>query len=76
MTKQVIIEKTLETINQLPDEKAQEILDFADFVFKRYEKNELTKGLQTMSADSQSFNFLNEEAEIYTITDLKKVYNA
>jgi len=29
-----------------------------------------------MSADSQSFNFLNEEAEIYTITDLKKVYNA
>jgi hypothetical protein len=35
MTKQKIIDKTLEAINQLPTDKAEEISDFADFVLKK-----------------------------------------
>jgi hypothetical protein len=44
MTRQIIIERTLNAINQLPEDKAVEILDFADFVFKRYEEQQITKG--------------------------------
>jgi hypothetical protein len=36
MKKQLIIEKTLKAINQFPNDKAVEISDFADFLFKRY----------------------------------------
>jgi hypothetical protein len=32
MTRQIIIERTLKAINQLPEDKAEEISDFADFV--------------------------------------------
>jgi hypothetical protein len=28
-----------------------------------------------MAAESQSFDFLNKEEDIYTIADLKEVYN-
>ena len=43
MTRKIIIERTLKVINQLPEDKAEEISDFADFVFKRYEENRTDK---------------------------------
>jgi len=75
MTKQIIIERTLKAINQLPEDKAEEISDFADFVFKRYEEQELTNGIHRLTSESQTFDFLKTEDEIYSITDLKEVYN-
>jgi len=75
MTRQIIIERTLNAINRLPEDKAEEISDFADFVFKRYEENELKQGIQKMISESQSFEFLNNEEEIYSVADLKEVYN-
>jgi hypothetical protein len=75
MTKEIIIERTLKVINLLPDDKAEEISDFADFVFKRYEENELLCGIQNLVAESNTFDFLNKEDEIYALTDLKEIYN-
>lgn len=75
MTRQAIIEKTLKAINQLPEDKAEEISVFADFLIKRYEDDKLTKGIQQVAAQSQSFEFLNNEEDIYTTDDLKEVYN-
>jgi hypothetical protein len=75
MTRQIIIERTLKAINQLPEDKAEEISDFADFVFKRYEEHELRNGIQKLASESKAFDFLNNEEEIYSISDLKEVYN-
>ena len=75
MTRQLIIERTLKAINQLPEDKAEEISDFADFVFKRYEEQELTSGIQKILSQSQTFDFLNSEEDIYSVADLKEVYN-
>lgn len=75
MTRQAIIERTIKAINQLPEEKAEQISDFADFLAKRYEENFLTKGIQTIAAKSQTFDFLNNEEEIYSLADLKEIYN-
>lgn len=75
MTRQAIIEKTIKAINQLPEDKAEEISVFADFLIKRYEDDKLTKGIQQMTAQSKSFEFLDNEEDIYTTDDLKEVYN-
>ena len=75
MTRQIIIERTLKVINQLPEDKAIEISDFADFIFKRYEEHRLTKGIQKLVSESQTFDFLNNEEDIYSLADLKEVYN-
>lgn len=75
MTRQAIIEKTLQAINKLPEDKAEEISDFAEFVSKRYEDQMLTQGIQKMTSASESFYFLEEDEELYTVNDLKQVYN-
>ncbi|MCE6988041.1 hypothetical protein [Dyadobacter sp. CY323] len=75
MTKQAIIERTVEAIKQLPYDKAEEISDFADFVQKRYEENQLSQGMQKMVAESTAFAFLDDEEELYSVSDLKEVYN-
>ncbi len=60
---------------QLPEDKAEEISVFADFLIKRYEDDKLTKGIQKLALESQAFDFLNDEDDIYTTDDLKEVYN-
>lgn len=75
MTKQAIIERTIKAINQLPEDKAEEISNFADFVIKRYEEYSLTQGIQKLANESHIFNFLNEEEDLYSVADLKEVYN-
>lgn len=75
MTRKAIIERTIKVISQLPEEKAREISDFADFVSKRYEEMKLTEGLQKLTAESHAFNFLNGEEDLYSLSDLKEVYD-
>ena len=75
MTKEAIIERTVKIINQLPDSKAEEISEFADFVIKQYEEQKLTEEIQNFISQSQSFDFLNSEEEIYSEKDLKKLFS-
>lgn len=74
-TRQIIIDRTVKAINQVPDDKAEEISDFAEFVIKRYEEHRLTTGIQQLASDSQAFEFLNKEEDLYSEADLKEVYN-
>ncbi len=76
MTKQLIIEKTVKAINQLPEDKAEEISDFADFIAKRYEEHSLLQGIQQLTSKSQTFDFLKDEDDLYTEADLKELNNA
>jgi len=76
MTRQAIIERTIKAINKLPEDKAQEISDFADFISKRYEEYQLTQGIQELTSQSSAFEFLNNEEDLYSVADLKEVYNA
>ncbi len=74
MNRQAIIEKTLKVINQLPEAKAEEISDFAAFVMKRFEEARLTDAIQTMISESETFSFLNDDQDLYSIEDLKLKY--
>jgi hypothetical protein len=75
MIKQIMIEQTLKIFNQLPEEKVEEISNFADNVLKRYKESELLRGIQKVTSGGKAFNFLKDEEDLYTMADLKKVYN-
>jgi NRPS condensation-like uncharacterized protein len=75
MTKQAIIKRTIDVINQLPEEKAEEISLFAEFIKKQYEEHQVTQGIHHLVTDSQGFEFLKEEEDLYSLADLKEVYN-
>ena len=76
MTKQLIIQKTVKAINQLPENKAEEISDFADFIARRYEEHLMIEGIQQLTSNSQTFDFLKDEEDLYTEADLKELNNA
>lgn len=75
MTRQLIIERTIKAINQLPEDKAEEIFDFADFITKRFEDQNLAQGIKQLTSNSKVFNFLKNEEDLYTEADLKELYN-
>ena len=71
MTREIIIEKTIKVINQLPENKAEEISNFADYLFREFEDEDLKNGITKIISSNESFNFLKEEEDIYSISDLK-----
>jgi hypothetical protein len=75
MTRKAILERTIRAINKLPEDKAEEISTFAEFVMKQYEEHQLSSEIQSLVTKSTAFDFLNEEEELYTESDLKEVYN-
>ncbi|MCP9754431.1 DUF2281 domain-containing protein [Lacihabitans sp. CCS-44] len=75
MTKKAIIDKTLEVIHKLPEDKINEVSDFADFLFKKYEDKLILDNISAIVGKSESFNFLNEDENLYSSKDLKLVFN-
>jgi len=74
MTKKNLINRTVKTLQKLPKEKVHEIADYADFVFKKHEGQILQKGLETLVSQSESFEFLHDEEDLYDESDLKEKY--
>lgn len=74
MTRQILIQRTIENLSKLPDQKLKEVSDFAEFLLSKIEDKLLTEGIQKLSMDSKSFHFLEDEEDLYTEADLKEKY--
>ena len=74
MTREAIIQKTMEVLQALPADKIGEVSDFADYILKKYDDRLLQQGMQALIEQSDTFNFVEEEQEIYTVKDLKERY--
>ena len=74
MSKKELIEKTLAALEKLPAEKIAEVSDFADFILQRNEDKQITEGIAQLSRQSKSYEFLNEEEDLYTLNDVKALY--
>lgn len=75
MSKKELIEKTIAALEQLPADKVAEISDFADFMLQRNEDRQITEGIASLSIQSKSYDFLDEEEDLYTLNDVKAPYN-
>ena len=75
MSREELIQYTVEHIQKLPEEKIKEISDFAEFLLSKIEDKVLVEGIQKLSARSKSYNFLEQEEELYTVNDLKERYH-
>ena len=74
MNRDILIKRTLKNLSKLPQDKVREISDFADFIMKKHEEETLQKGIEKLVSHSKSFDFLNEEEELYSQDDLKEKF--
>jgi hypothetical protein len=75
MNRTILIKETMEKIHQLPDVKIQEINDFAEFLLSRIDDKILLEGIQKLTSDSKSFEYLKNEEDLYSVNDLKVVWH-
>ncbi len=74
MTRENLIKETVKKISKLPDSRVKEVSDFTDFLISKIEDQILTEGIKKIISESKSFDFLNEEEDLYTVKDLKERY--
>ena len=74
MSREAIIKKTITVLAKLPNDKINEIADFADYILNKYEDAILQKGIEKMADDSKAYDFLKNDEDIYKVSDLKEKY--
>ena len=75
MSKEELINNTIATLSKLPQDKVQEIADFSDFLLRKLEDQSFNQGIMDMASKAQSYQFLEEEEDLYTVQDIKEKYN-
>jgi hypothetical protein len=74
MSKEELLEHVLERCRKLPESQIAQLLDYAEFLAQKSENGALLKEISSLAEQSVSFDFLNEDPEIYTINDVKVKY--
>ena len=69
-----LIKDTLEKIEKLPDFEIGEVNDFAGFLLSRLDDKILVEGIQKLSSDSKTLEYLNNEENLYSVNDIKEKY--
>jgi len=70
MLRQELIQKTVNYLDALPDDKINEITDFIEFLYQKHEETILREGIQHLCSHSGSFKFLEAEEDLYTLADI------
>ena len=70
MNREILINRTISNISLLPDLRLKEISDYIEFLLKTYDDKKITKGIMELTSKSKSFEFVNDEEEIYDESDL------
>lgn len=74
MNRELLIKETIDKIQQLPDGKIQEISDFAGYLLSKIEDNLLVNGIQKLTSESKSFEYLKNEEDLYSLNDIREKY--
>lgn len=73
MNRDILIKETIDKIEKLPDLKIQEVNDFAEFLLRKTDDKILLKGIQKITSDSKSYDYLKNEEDFYSVKDLKNL---
>jgi len=70
MNRGILLDRTINNISLLPDWRLKEVSDYVDFLLKTFNDKEITDGIMKLTSESKSFDFLNDEEEIYDESDI------
>jgi hypothetical protein len=72
MEQDVLVKRTIGNIRRLPIKRVHEVNDFVEFILQKTNDSLITEGLQELSSAShKTYEFLNDEPELYSVNDLK-----
>jgi hypothetical protein len=74
MSREILIQKTIEGLTKLSDQELKEVSDFTEFLLNKVDSQLTTEGIQKLTTDSKAYKFLETEEDLYTVSDLKERY--
>lgn len=75
MERETLIKHTLEQMKRLPDYKLKVISEYVEFLSNKVDDQVLLENIKELAMQSNSFQFLNEEEDLYSVLDVKERYN-
>jgi len=72
MTKEQIINETVDILKKLPSEKAEEIRNILFNYYNSKDEELFEKGFQKLILESEAYEFLKSEPDLYKLDDLIK----
>jgi len=76
MNRTKLLEDTINYLKIMPEDKISEVYDFVEYLYLKHESYILKKGIQKLESETESFKFLSNEQDIYSVADIKEKYNA
>jgi len=74
MIREALINRTVKTLSKLSNEKVKEVSDFTEYIFKKYDEEMMQKGIEKLVSNSNTFQFLMDEEDLYSEADLKEKF--
>lgn len=74
MSKEELIDIALKKIQKLPEHKIKEVNDFIEFLLAKIDDNIINSGIEKLIEKNKSYTFLQEEPELYKLSDVKAKY--
>ena len=71
MEREVLMKETIHRIEQLPTTRIQEVNNFVEFIIRKADDALITEGLKQLSFLGHTYDFLENEPELYSVNDLK-----
>jgi hypothetical protein len=70
-SKKILIGKTLEVLDRLPEHKAKEVALFAETLLHDWEETLMQKGFAQSLTETRSFDLMPHEEDIYATANLR-----
>ncbi|MDD4970605.1 MAG: hypothetical protein PHT07_14360 [Paludibacter sp.] len=74
MMRETLINRTLKSLSKLPNDKVREVSDFTEYILKKYEEETLQQGIEQLAGESNAFEFLKDDEDLYTVNDIIEKY--
>ena len=74
MSREELIKDTFERLRQLSDSRIQEVSDYVCFLASKIDDKIISDGIKTLASTSKSYEFLQNEEDLYQVTDIKEIY--
>lgn len=74
MSREELIKDTVDNLRQLSDSRIQEVSDYVRFLASKIDDKIISQGIKKLVSTSKSYEFLQNEEELYQVSDLKEKY--
>jgi len=74
MSREELINNTIEKLKQLSDNRLQEVSDYVSFLTAKIDDKIISEGIKSLASNSKTYEFLHNEEELYQVSDVKEKY--